>query len=393
MEVSISVPGKFHAFDLAEGLHSYNSLYKITTSYPKFKLPNNLPDSKVSTISYPEAIYQIGDRFHLRNYVNKISKWNSPFVRWKFRLFDKSVARKLDPAPSSESIFVGFAGACLQSIRRANELGYTTIVERSSVDIRTQRDLLSKEFEISGNSKQPISEHHIQIEEQEYEIADYIVVCSNFAADSFKKRGYSDKVVNIPLGNKPERAKVKRKIRPTNVSKEEDVFLYAGAVSLQKGIPYLLDAWESAELEQSHLVLVGSIDSEIKDQIDLTNKNVHLVGWQDNIDEWYAGSDYFVFPSMQDGFGQVVLEALFHGLPVVVSENTGAKDCVRDGIDGLIVQSGDPEALKDALEKLDNIEWTRDEIAKYARKNYSTDEYIKNVVTKYNRIVNIESEV
>lgn len=389
MKVFISVPGIFHAFDLAEGLHSRDALYQITTSYPKFKLSTDVPDSKISTISHPEIIFQIGDRLQFRKYINNFSKWNSPFVRWKFRLFDRFVAEQLESPPSSESIFVGFAGACLQSIRRANELGYTTIVERSSVDIRTQRNLLSKEFEMSS-SEQPISEHHIQIEEQEYDETDYIVACSSLVVESFKKRGYSDKVVNIPLGEKPERTKVNQKIRPTGVTKKEDVFLYVGTVSLQKGVPYLLDTWESAELNHSHLVLVGSVDSELKNRINSTDETVHSVGWQDNIDEWYAGSDYFVFPSIQDGFGKVVLEALFHGLPVVVSENTGAKDCVRNGVDGLIIQSGDSDSLKEALIELDSTEWSRNKIAKYAQQNYSMETYINNIVDKYRKMANSE---
>lgn len=386
MDVTISVPGTFHAFDLAEGLNQRGKFEHIYTSHPVISLNTNLPPSKISSIIHPEIIFQFGNRLELREFVSLFSSWNSPFVRWKFRVFDRAVARSLSPASSDESLFLGFAGACLQSIRKAKELGYTTAVERSSVHIRKQQEILSKEFGTTGDT-QPISDQHVEVEEQEYEETDYIVSPSDYVTESFAVQGLDDKVITIPLGVDPNRTVGVTETIPPSVSPDDTIFLYVGALSLQKGVRTLLDAWESADLENSHLVLAGGIDPEIKPLLEQANESVHAIGWQDNIDDWFAGADYFIFPSLQDGFALAVLEALFHGLPTIVTESTGAKMCVRDERDGLIIPSGNREALLEAIEELAHKEWNRNDIASYAQSNYSMDAYYSRILEEYKNMV------
>ena len=66
----------------------------------------------------------------------------------------------------------------------------------------------------------------------------------------------------------------------------------------------------------------------------------------------YASSDFFVFPSTTDTFGNVVIEAQASGLPVIVSDVGGPKDLVEDGEDGLITKGQDLDALTTAMERL-----------------------------------------
>ncbi|MER3404129.1 MAG: hypothetical protein C4289_02260, partial [Chloroflexota bacterium] len=66
----------------------------------------------------------------------------------------------------------------------------------------------------------------------------------------------------------------------------------------------------------------------------------------------YATASVCVVPSIEDGFGYVVLEALASGAPVIVSDQVGARDAVRPGENGFIVPAGDPVALAERLEYL-----------------------------------------
>jgi glycosyltransferase involved in cell wall biosynthesis len=63
----------------------------------------------------------------------------------------------------------------------------------------------------------------------------------------------------------------------------------------------------------------------------------------------YRESSVLVFPSICDGFGMVVTEALAHGLPVITTDQVGAADLIVDGVNGWIVRAGDAEALRERM--------------------------------------------
>jgi len=65
--------------------------------------------------------------------------------------------------------------------------------------------------------------------------------------------------------------------------------------------------------------------------------------------ELYRQGSVFVFPSVEDGFGMVVTEAMACGIPVVISDHTGAMDVVQDGVNGFVVPTYDVEALKQRI--------------------------------------------
>ncbi len=72
----------------------------------------------------------------------------------------------------------------------------------------------------------------------------------------------------------------------------------------------------------------------------------------------YRGADVLVLPSLLEGSALVVLEAMASGLPVIVTENTGA-DAVRDGVEGFVVPVRSPEAIAARLEELASPEVRR----------------------------------
>jgi starch synthase len=72
----------------------------------------------------------------------------------------------------------------------------------------------------------------------------------------------------------------------------------------------------------------------------------------------YRAADVLVLPSLLEGSALVVLEAMASGLPVIVTENTGA-DAVRDGVEGFVVPARSPEAIAARIEELASPELRR----------------------------------
>ena len=377
MNVTISVPGSFHAFELAEQLDRRNALRRIYTSFPRFMFdPGTVPTDKISPIRYPEAVVQLADRL----------PWGTrlPAGRWKNRLFDRAVARRLQS--TEDGLFVGFAGCSRDAIRRANALGMTTAVERSSAHIRVQDELLREEYRDFGLETDPIDPVQIEREEQEYADADYVVTPSTFVAETFFDQGTPpENVICEPLGVDPQPVD-----RPAEGPDDPFTVLFVGRVGLRKGVRYLLDAWDSLALDDAELVVVGPHVSDAGREIVRAyrdDESVRVRGYVDDLQAVYRQASAFVLPSIEDGFGRVVLEAMAAGLPVVVSENVGAKDCVRDEIDGLIVPARDASAIAGALERLYANPSERSKMGRRARSRvestYTWDEYGNRIVERY----------
>jgi glycosyltransferase involved in cell wall biosynthesis len=129
--------------------------------------------------------------------------------------------------------------------------------------------------------------------------------------------------------------------------------MFVGGVTLRKGIPYLLDAFRRVT-PPATLRLVGAPHPNLIARLGGLPPRVEMAGVRTGaaLAREYAAADVFVLPSVEDGFGLVVLEAMLAGLPVVVSDHAGASEAVRDGIDGCVVPARDESALAARLELL-----------------------------------------
>lgn len=83
-----------------------------------------------------------------------------------------------------------------------------------------------------------------------------------------------------------------------------------------------------------------------------TARNIHSVGWQEDVRPWYASADALVFPSHREGFPNVVIEAGAMGLPSIVTDINGSREIIREGENGTIVPSQDEVALYIAMKRL-----------------------------------------
>ncbi len=140
------------------------------------------------------------------------------------------------------------------------------------------------------------------------------------------------------------------------LSAESVKVLYTGRLSIEKNLPLLTDFWPHVHRAcQSRgicaeLVIIGDGPYSAQMQRALANTDAHFLGFKhgDELSQLYASADLFVFPSLTDTLGQVVIESQSSGLPVLVSDQGGPKEIVNDGVTGFVLPGKSSRRWRDA---------------------------------------------
>jgi glycosyltransferase involved in cell wall biosynthesis len=276
-------------------------------------------------------------------------KWRPPSpVMVTVLLQDRLCLRWIPPC----SVFHGWMGQSLASLPVAKRQGASTLIEnagRHPGDFHRAPDEECDRFHIKRSERSPLLPLAlIQRMEREYELCDRIVVPSTVARDSFAKFGYAAKAAVVFPGVDEEF------FSPLPQPERRTKFrvCFTGRVELAKGAGYLLQAWKRLALPNAELVLAGEIRPEMKSLLRThADSTVHMTGFLParELLQHYRESDLFVFPSVNEGLAQVLLEAMAAGLAVVASDLSGAGDCVKEGVEGFVTPVRDVERLAEAI--------------------------------------------
>jgi glycosyltransferase involved in cell wall biosynthesis len=122
--------------------------------------------------------------------------------------------------------------------------------------------------------------------------------------------------------------------------------LFVGSVGQRKGIRYLFEAMKHLRSNEIQLVLCGQVLEDVS-RLPGFSSDVIVRGRVSDADllKEYQSADLFVLPSLAEGFGHVLLEALACGLPAIASTNSAGPDVIEEGQDGFIVAPRDAGAL------------------------------------------------
>ncbi len=168
----------------------------------------------------------------------------------------------------------------------------------------------------------------------------------------FERVGVWPRGVDAELFSPQRRSEAWR--RRMTGSPETPILLYVGRLSYEKNLPALLDAFELLGETGAHLVFVGDGPARAELERSLSGRNATFTGYLSGpaLAEAYASADVFTFPSLTETFGQVVMEAMASGLPVVGFDVEGVRDSVRSGTTGWLAQAGDTAGFADAVRML-----------------------------------------
>ena len=347
MKVIQTALGKNHYFHLARYLHQQNALECIYSGYPWFKLKNEqLPKSKIKTFPWLRTPFMVPAIRDLRNLKHIFHHWDY----LSQASLDWYVSKNLKGC----DVFIGQSQNGLLSGKKAKQQGALYVCDRPCSHIRHQSEILKEELDLWNLKASPgnsVDQRSVFVEEQEYELADYVVVLSEFARRSFLTKGYpQNKVIKISLG-----ADLSRFQKISDPDFQNFTVLFVGQVNVRKGFLYLLEAFKNLKIQKKRLIVIGPLSFSIKDHINkMSVSNVEFHNHIDNsqLYKFYNQAHVFVLPSIEDGFGMVMAEALACGCPVIATENTGAHDLFENGKEGFIVPIRDVRALAEKMQLL-----------------------------------------
>jgi glycosyltransferase involved in cell wall biosynthesis len=353
MKVVQITPGRFHHFDLARQMESHGVLHRVFTGYPSWKLREHneyagIARSKVETFPWVTVPY-----FALGALARKIKNLSSCVDRlgWiSLEALDHYASSRL----SDSDVLVGQSGCGLRAGRIMKSHGGMYVCDRGSTHIRFLNETMREEYRRWEVPYTDILNSWIEKEEREYELADLITVPSQFAANTFLSNGLAKaKLRVIPYG--VDLGKFRNSGQP-----DPGFFqvLFVGSVGLRKGIPYLLKAFSQMPSSIKKRLIVAGLGApgifDVIRKLDINESEIQFMGHipQAQLAKWMSRSNVLVLPSVEDGFGLVLAQALACGCPIIASTNTGALDLIEEGKEGFIVNVRDSRAITDRLVQL-----------------------------------------
>ncbi|MCG7409919.1 glycosyltransferase [Paenibacillus sp. ACRRX] len=190
---------------------------------------------------------------------------------------------------------------------------------------------------------------------------------------------------------------------------DRQIMLYVGRMAAEKSVDLLIEAYAAlpvAQLEESLLVLVGDGPERIRLERqarllqaqrlhgDGTLLDIRFVDFQpqDKLPLYYGISDWFVFPSASETFGNVILEAMSCGLPVITTQSGAAAELVISDATGWLVPSYDIKALSDILLRA-HVESSRSTVmgsaGRRCAERRSWDQVFCGILDQYRQIANV----
>lgn len=394
MKITIVVGGRWHAFDLARELHQAEHLHKLITNYPRwFAKRWGIPTEKVVcmplTFWLVRLIYKFGGEALMMRCQWRVHHW-----------FAKRAVQHLN---GSELIH-GWSQWSEPSLLWAKQRGIPTVLERSSAQIKEQSRLLREEHSRLGLSWTPTHPLIEAMELREYDLCSTVAVPSLFVERSFRQRGFSAaKLYRNTLG--VDLSHFQPPATPPRPPEQEGLrLIYAGSLSVRKGIPDLLEGFRLANLEKAQLTLLGGSTPELAALVAGQPADVVVLGHrpQSELVQHYGRAHCFVMASIEEGMAMVQMQALACGLPLICTTNTGGEDLLRmQGVTpvngpmnikrfpaGFVVPINCPAAIAWCLQQLPELwEQQRKAALELAKSNLSWGAYGKRAIALYKELL------
>ena len=251
--------------------------------------------------------------------------------------------------PRGTTSVYAYEDGALRTFRRAAGQDMTRIWDLPTPHHQTTQEIFRDEARRWPNAalgpphQEPVWKQRRK--ESELALASKVCVASAFTKSSLARTETRLPIVVAPYGFPIE--EFEPRTRPPSGPFR---VLSVGSQDLRKGTPYLLEAWKRAAIPDAELMIVGPLRlaKPFLDRYAGLFENRPYVP-RAALGRHYAAADLLVFPTLGDGFGLVIQEAMCTGTPVVTTPCGGGPECITDGVDGWIVPRRNIDALVERL--------------------------------------------
>lgn len=405
-KIIVAHPGKQHSFKLASALKKNNMLFKyVTTVYDKdnsilMKIIKKIltkenkarANTRKNKDLLEEDVIQFGEtRGLIEIFLARYDKSKKIYNWWQKKttdFFGEKVA-KLAIQNNVDAVILYDTNAkkCFEILEKeapnilrimdvsaVNRLYMKKIYEEDMKRFPLFAEKLKRERLFLWN-KENCERLKIELEKTQFFLAP-----SQFVKKSLLYSGVKENQIAIcPYGSNFNSIPKKE----YNIKKDKLKAIYVGNVTAMKGVHYLLKAILEIPKEKIELIVVGSYDNsshvfdKYLNRVQFTGKVLHK-----KVKNLLSQADIFIFPSLGDGMGLSVLEAMSCGLCCIVTRNAGASDAIVDGVNGFVVDAQNEEVLKEKILWLYENKNVLSQIGKEAIKSiekYTWDNYESNV--------------
>ncbi len=399
--IILSHSGKQHSYHTALAMYKLGVLQRFyTSSYVNSSFLQKQIEKRGENIlsrryikGLPGSLVSANWRFEIPEMVLRKIHGKSASVQKYVYLrdsrFDQYIAnkiQKIDPEQCKHLNFWGFQGSCHDSLEAANKKGIKSICELSTAHVISARRILGEEAKLHpewagsiDNLEFPAEYEKRLVEEPQ--LAKRIVAASAFTRDSLLEAGIEpEKIEVLPLGCDTEHI-LYRELPEDRFSSRPLRLLYAGTVTQRKGIKYLLEAMRKiGNKKDIELHIIGGIQGS--DEALMNYKGLysyHGAISQTELFRKFGEYDALVLPTIFEGFGLVIVEAMAAGLPVITTPHSMGPEVISQGENGYIVPVRDIDALTKAIitlrEKTDEEFLAMRRSARQAALGYSWEGY------------------
>ncbi|MDB4265239.1 glycosyltransferase family 4 protein [bacterium] len=352
MKISIAATNPCHVWALGKELHRLRALGCYYSGYPEWKLRSNekmpLRSHSARTLLTYFLHGKVAERFRPSNMT---------LFRWQDEGFDRWVAKVLEPADFHH----GIPGQCLHSFRRARELGIRTVLNHATGPAAQVAKILQPEYNRIGKTVAAdggFAPAYLNQIAEESSLSDFHCCASTVVRDQLVALGVpGERIWVVPYGADPQIWRPENSVRERK-SEEPFRILFAGQVSLRKGLRFVLDALQASRERSWQLDVYGPLLDETRADREAYRGKIpvyyHGAVNQRTLAEAMRHSDLLVLPSLEEGFGLVVVQALSCGLPCAVSSMVGAKDLIKEGVNGTVFPVQNAQAISKVFD-----EWSK----------------------------------
>ena len=262
---------------------------------------------------------------------------------------DHIVARRIEKMVGQIDIVHTWPLGALETLKTAARLGIPTVLERPNAHTRFAMEIVQEECDRLGVTLPPDHEHafnaeKLHKEEDEYNLATRLLCPSDFVVKTFLDRGFKkEQLIRHIYGYDECVYYPDSKLRDAHRGL---IMLFVGVCAVRKGVHYALEAWLKSPASQNGTFLIaGEFLPAYQEKLApmLAHPSVKVLGHRNDVAELMRGSDILVLPSIEEGFGLVIAEAMGSGCVPLASEAcTEICDHMKTG---LMHKVGDVEAL------------------------------------------------